>query len=305
MNLNQLRYFRVLAHTEHFGKAAEKLYITQPSLSKSIRLLEEELNVELFTKSGRNVSLTLAGRVFLEYVEQALTTLKLGASAMQKFSTQMQILSVGCITPFLGKNKFHSYLLELFSGNRSRLDIVVSQTETLLKDLRNDKYEMVFCSYSPSARDVTFIPILELPYIVAMPKDDPLTKCDFILPEQLKDRPMVFNTEPVYSSMIQHMLDYYHISPMIRGSSNEDSFLLRLVADKVGLLITTDHYQVHTEDTEVRPLKQDLFHRYIYLAYIPGNIHSQTSNQIIEVAKQNALVEQGQQPKASDRLHEQ
>ena len=55
MTLKQLRYFRVLADTEHYTKAADVLNIAQPSLSRAIALLEEELGVLLFTRRGRNV----------------------------------------------------------------------------------------------------------------------------------------------------------------------------------------------------------------------------------------------------------
>ena len=53
MTLNQLIYFCRLAETEHYGQAAKALYISQPSLSKSIGLLEEELKVSLFERRGR------------------------------------------------------------------------------------------------------------------------------------------------------------------------------------------------------------------------------------------------------------
>ena len=58
MNLYQLRYFSVLAGTQHYGKAAEKLCIAQPSLSHAISQLEQELGVQLFERKGRSSSLT-------------------------------------------------------------------------------------------------------------------------------------------------------------------------------------------------------------------------------------------------------
>ena len=57
MNLSQLYYFRKLAELEHYGKASEELFITQPSLSNSIGNLEKELGVPLFERVGRNVRL--------------------------------------------------------------------------------------------------------------------------------------------------------------------------------------------------------------------------------------------------------
>ena len=65
MNLNHLYYFATLAKEEHYTKAAQKLSITQPSLSNAISLIEKELGTYLFEKKGRNVVLTKYGKVFL------------------------------------------------------------------------------------------------------------------------------------------------------------------------------------------------------------------------------------------------
>ena len=65
MNLYHLRYFVELAHTRHYTRAAERLCITQPSLSHAIAQLERELGVPLFEKSGRNTELTRFGEQFL------------------------------------------------------------------------------------------------------------------------------------------------------------------------------------------------------------------------------------------------
>ena len=75
MTLNQLRYVRVLADTEHYTKAADVLNIAQPSLSRAIALLEEELGVLLFTRRGRNVVLTDAGRAVAENIYEKHTML--------------------------------------------------------------------------------------------------------------------------------------------------------------------------------------------------------------------------------------
>lgn len=61
MNLFHLRYFVKLAHEQHYTRAAEKLCITQPSLSNAMAQLEKELGIRLFEKNGRRVSLTVYG----------------------------------------------------------------------------------------------------------------------------------------------------------------------------------------------------------------------------------------------------
>ena len=72
MELHQLRYVVAVAKVGNFTRAAEELFLSQPSLSVQVRKLEHELGVQLFERLGRSVKLTHAGEVFLEHAERAL-----------------------------------------------------------------------------------------------------------------------------------------------------------------------------------------------------------------------------------------
>ena len=71
LNLNFLKIFYEVANCKSFLKAANKLYITQPAISRSIAKLEEELNVILFNRANNGVSLTPYGQVLYEYIKEA------------------------------------------------------------------------------------------------------------------------------------------------------------------------------------------------------------------------------------------
>ena len=83
MDLLQLRYFRVVARAEHMTKAAEELFIAQPSLSKTIRRLEKEVGVPLFDRQGRTIRLNQFGTAFLEHIERLFRELEEGQRKVQ------------------------------------------------------------------------------------------------------------------------------------------------------------------------------------------------------------------------------
>jgi DNA-binding transcriptional LysR family regulator len=83
MDLLQLRYFRVVARLEHMTKAAEELFIAQPSLSQTIGRLEKEMGVPLFERHGRVIRLNQFGRAFLEHVETLFRELEEGQRKVQ------------------------------------------------------------------------------------------------------------------------------------------------------------------------------------------------------------------------------
>ena len=76
MELLQIKYFRVIAERENISKAAEQLYIAQPSLSMTLKRLEDELGIPLFDRNGKKITLNKAGRIFLKYCDEITTSIE-------------------------------------------------------------------------------------------------------------------------------------------------------------------------------------------------------------------------------------
>ena len=182
MNLYQLRYFSVLAGTQHYGKAAEKLCIAQTSLSHAISQLEQELGVQLFERKGRSSSLTSAGEQFLNYVNKSLAILDNGISAMEHISRGEGCIRLGFIRP-LG-TQFIPGLAADFLKTQNSVDICfefhTDSSQPLLSALREEIYDMVFCTRMDQETSIDFFPVAHQDLVLIVPKGHPLSGLDSV-----------------------------------------------------------------------------------------------------------------------------
>lgn len=102
MEFHQLRYFVAAAELGSMSRAAEKLHVSQPALSRQIRLLEEELGVQLFDRIRKRIHLTEAGGVFLSRARQILCDTETAIQQVrEQFGGERRTLRLGFLTPFL------------------------------------------------------------------------------------------------------------------------------------------------------------------------------------------------------------
>jgi LysR family transcriptional regulator, cyn operon transcriptional activator len=121
MTLRSIQYLIAIAEYHSFTRAAEVLYVSQPSLSQQIKLLEESLNVQLLDRSGRNVRLTDAGEVYLRHARRALRELDAGKRAihdLQDLSRGTLRVAMTPITDYLTRP-----LLEGFNARYPRITV--------------------------------------------------------------------------------------------------------------------------------------------------------------------------------------
>ena len=147
MNLKQLQYFTVLAETEHYRKAAEQLYVTEPSLNRAIRDLEKEMGVRLFEKRGRNIFLTKYGKMFYPYVTKSLEELTKGVQVMKAYTRPDKgrinlgfVYTMGyTIVPEM-ITQFHNT-----EGNEEiEFDFTQGTTRELIRSLKEEKTDIIF-----------------------------------------------------------------------------------------------------------------------------------------------------------------
>jgi LysR family hydrogen peroxide-inducible transcriptional activator len=135
MELHQLRYFTAVAELGNFTRAAERCFVSQPSLSQQIIKLEQELGQPLLERLGRSVKLTDAGRAFYERAVQALATVEEARSSVQCAGDwQAGKISIGAIltvAPYLLPDVVRRFLKQF---PRARVSVRESFTEQIVKE---------------------------------------------------------------------------------------------------------------------------------------------------------------------------
>src|SRR6187455_1054967 len=105
MNLRDLNYFLVLAETKHFGEAAKRCYVSQPTLSMQIKKLEETLGVSLFERTNKQVFLTEQGELLISRVKQILILVgelkEIAISSLDPFAGNLHLGVIPTVAPYI------------------------------------------------------------------------------------------------------------------------------------------------------------------------------------------------------------
>ena len=152
MTLQQLQYFRELARTQHYTRAAERLMVSQPSLSYAMGLLEKELGVKLFQKKGRGVMLTPAGHLFARRVDAALGELDKARTELEAYCEKQQnALAVGYI--FSLAQQVQPMIAQFLAQSENRgvsvRQMVQHSSMAMAESLRKGKVAAAVCSTPP------------------------------------------------------------------------------------------------------------------------------------------------------------
>lgn len=193
MTLNQLSYFYQAAVLEHFNQAAEKMNITEPSLSRSIAALEDELGVTLFEKRGRNVILTKAGEIFLEHVSTILDDVKRAENKMHQIATDGGHIDIAYVSPLA--KVFIPTIVRSFLTEKENKNITFNFfqdiTSVNIEGLKKGRYDIIFGSYSPDENGIDFVPIIRQEIVAILPPGHPLTLKDTMEATDFADYPVL------------------------------------------------------------------------------------------------------------------
>lgn len=259
MDLRHLRYFTTVAAEGSFSRAAEKLNMAQPPLSRQIQQLEEALGAQLIDRSARPLQLTPAGRFFLEQTVQILARLKESAEATRRIAEgRRTVFGIGFVPSAL-----YGLLPELirqFRALNAGVEVQLSELITVqqAEALKTGRIDVGFGRLVLDEPEVQSVTLLEEPIVAALPARHPLLRRKQLPLALLAQEPLLLYPARPRPSYADHVLQLFKgrgLTPRVAMEANELQTALGLVAAGVGIaLVPASVRHLHRSEVHYRPL---------------------------------------------------
>jgi LysR family transcriptional regulator, hca operon transcriptional activator len=210
MELRHLRYFVAVAETGSLTVAARRiLHTSQPSLSRQIRDLEDEVGAQLLTRSTRGIELTPAGRTFLDHARSMLSQVEAAAEAARRVAHPSKpCFVIGFLTGH--ELTWMPAALQILRDELPNIDLMISSqySPQLANALSNEKIDVAFLRREEGFPDLAFHPLVKEPLVVILPGNHRLAAGQTVNPEDLVGETFVSvsDTAPVLRAVIDDFL---------------------------------------------------------------------------------------------------
>ena len=256
MNLSQLNYFKKLAEVLHYTRAAQELFITQPTLSGAISSLEKELGAPLFERNGRSVLLTPYGEVFYEHVCLALRAIDDGVAAVSaRSSASFGTVNLG--TTFTTQDHYLPSLIRDFEeafDKRVIVKVFQGFTNYLTEQLHRGTLDVAFCGKRDNEPDIAYFPVKHCELALYVRDDHPLASRETIT--------LGYDDDVSMGSSLSY------------NGGNAGALML----DSLGAQLFSNLHQVRVEGVPE--------HFYtVYMAYHKKHVHSRAVTDFIDFVK--------------------
>lgn len=247
IELRHLRYFVAVAQELNFGRAAKRLKITQPSLSRQIQKLERELAVKLFERLPSQIQLTQAGELFLVEAQQILAKVEQGIKVIQRANRgeigQLKIGFQGSAVYDLIPNSIRA-----FRSSFPNVDVMIQLmgTKEQISALENNQLDLGFVVPPIHHRNLMVETIFQEPIVVVLPENHPLANKTEITIADLGDEPLILASRDRGCGLFEQIFNLYYqadLRPNIIYAAREMQVMLGFVAAGMGISLLPAYVQ--------------------------------------------------------------
>ncbi|AKL86041.1 LysR family transcriptional regulator [Bacillus atrophaeus] len=189
MELLQLKYFQTVAFTEHMSKAAKLLNIAQPSLSLTIKRLEDELGTKLFERKGRNIQLSSSGKILLKHVNRIFTEIENAQMEIQ--SEEHQIANAIRIS--ISNARFLSKLISEYINRfpESKIQQGIGVKNGIMTSLKKGDIDLGIASHPIQDEEIESCVLINEDIVLVLPSNHRYADETEISLSQVADEPFI------------------------------------------------------------------------------------------------------------------
>jgi len=292
VDVKRLRYFIAVAEELHFGRAAERLNIAQPALSRQIVNLESAIGATLFNRLRNQISLTRAGEILLPSAHDILTRISDAAKLTRRAAKgHTGSISIG----FVGSATYSALPTILNSFRKMTPDVDLNlramNTAELHTNLVDRRIDAAFARPEINDPEIVNQEVLTEDLVVALPDQEPLTELDELSLSDLATRPFVLyprNPRPSFADTIIKLCQEDGYSPKVAHETMDLQTALSLVAIGAGVSIVPASVELSQRQGVIcRPLEKPVPTTTLSLAYRRDN-HSPVLRSFMKVVNDYA-----------------
>lgn len=288
MNIEYLKYFSELAKTQHYGKAAKALNISQPGLSHAIKTLEEEYGVPLFQKEGRNISLSLYGKELMKDVEEILDAYLRMEERAAGLRTEEKTVRIGSVYPLAPRT-----IPQMLKEFRATFPFVIYNrlTPEIEEGLLDGKYDIGFCSELLKSDELEYYPIRESYVAAAVPKGHPLEKRAVVSLREVSCYPLVmFSRTSGFRKLQEQVFAEAGIEVRPVCSAEEIEVVAGLVENGFGITILPYMDIVRLHNIVTIPVETSSWKSKFYIARRKYGIRSEQEEAFFQYCRKNPRI---------------
>lgn len=290
MDSRLLKYFLAVATENNITKAADIIHITQPTLSRQLTQLEDEVGAQLLIRGKRKVTLTEAGILFKKRAEEIIELMEKTERELKEQNSLINgEISIGTgelestkIFPELFKNfraQFPNVYFNLYTGNaeqiREKIEQGLLDFGLLLEPTNVDNLDFIHLNIREE-------------WVAIMPPNDPLTKKSFLTPKDLADKSLILTKRKEVNSLIGNWIGKYLDEKNIFATHNMTGNAAVLVEQGLGYaFVTKGSVRFYDQNKLIyKPLYPQVATSTIFV-WKKHQIFSQTSKKFLEYMKEH------------------